>query len=107
MEEYAKADKRKNLIIHGMNSKYSNKNELMNEWINNKFGEEIRVMSCWHDKNGVYAARFNSLEDKIQIMYNSKGPKGTRIYNRSDYQYKEREIRRKCSQIMETVKKQL
>lgn len=45
----------------------------------------------------------NSLEDKIDIMCNSKSLKGTGIYIRADDSYKEREIRGPNLSEMENV----
>lgn len=68
MEKYEKADKRNNMIIQGMNIKNSNKNDTIDNWKKNTY------------KNGMSVARFNSLDDNLQIMHNTKHLKRKKIY---------------------------
>lgn len=79
IEKYDKADKRNITIIQGENFENSKKKEVIIECIKNTLGVEMQLQSCWEVKNGIYAGRFNSLDDKVQIMCNSKSQKRTRI----------------------------
>lgn len=58
--------------IQDMNFQSSNEKNAMNGWTKNTFGVEIQAISYREAKNGLYGARFNSLDNNLQFMLNKK-----------------------------------